>query len=439
MGFFCFLLLPGLWPVLLPASVPAPGDSAKARNPFNFHFQQTIVYQEHPSFSARYSGPNSLHNSEEGKTSLTSTLFLGLRLWKGGELYFNPEIAGGSGLSQAKGLGGFTNGETFRVGDPAPQLYVARAYIRQNLWTSGPEVPLEDQANQLPTAVQERVLRLWFGKFSLADVFDQNAYSHDPRSQFLNWSLMSMGAWDFPANTRGYTWAGLLEYKSKAWEFRMAVSMVPHLANGPFLDARIRKANAGTLELQRNYQWAGQAGKIRLVCFGNQAQMGAYAKALTALSPDVVATRSYGRTKFGWGVNWEQSVSNQAGFFGRISWNDGKNETWAFTEIDRSVHLGWYSAGHFWKRSGDTWGAAFCVNGLSQVHADYLKAGGLGFMLGDGKLNYRPEIIGEIFYSFQLHEDHFFLTPDYQFVLNPGYNHDRGPVHVFSLRMNSRF
>lgn len=339
-------------------------------------------------------------------------------------------------------MAGFTNGETFRIGNPSPQIYVARCYLRQVLWSSGTGAQAEDLANQLPVMNPEKQLYVAFGKMSTADFFDNNRYSHDPRTQFLNWSLMSAGAWDYPANTRGYTWNLVAGLQLRRWAFRMATSMVPHTANGPVLDARIGKAHSETAEIQ--YSYGARKGCLRLLVFRTQTRMASYNQTLQQATldqstPDLATNRQYGRTKMGFGLNWEHPLTDYMGLFARASWNDGRNETWAFTEIDQSVHLGFFSEGVAWKRPDDDLGVALVANGISTPHRRYLQAGGQGFMLGDGALSYRPEFIAEVFYSIMLHDDHFFLTPDYQFVVNPGYNQARGPVHVLSLRMHARF
>lgn len=420
------------------ASLPATLPTAPARTGnWSLHFQQTVVTQWHAGFSAPYSGAYSLQPREKAKTSLTTTAFIGRRLWRGGAVYFNPELAGGSGLSQARGIAGFTNGETFRIGDPAPHLYVARAYLHQ-LWALGPETEtVEDGPNGLPGPQPTRYLALSVGKFSVADFFDQNRYSHDPRSQFLNWSLMSNGAWDYPANTRGYTVGAVAEWVTPVAALRVASTLVPEQANGPTLNPHYRKAHAETAELTRTYRGAGgRTGTVRLLGFRNVANMGSYRHALAREDLDLPATRRVGRSKYGLGLNAEQELTDWLGAFGRASWNDGRHETWAFTEIDQSGSLGLVAGGQRWHRPDDALGVAVVANGISGPHRQFLAAGGHGFMVGDGQLRYGPEAIAEVYYAFSLPRQHVSISPDYQFVLNPGYNRDRGPVHVLAARVH---
>ncbi|MGI4740256.1 MAG: carbohydrate porin [Janthinobacterium lividum] len=435
----------------LPGQTPA---AASAQQPvhhthdenWSVHFQQTVIQQWHNNLQPRYAGGNSLQARENAKLSLTTTLFLGRRLWKGAAVYFNPEVAGGSGLSGATGIGGAPNGETFRIGDPAPQVYLARLYLRQ-MWSLGPaEEEDEDDLNQLKGTRPAKYLALNVGKFSIADYFDQNSYSHDPRTQFFNWSLMSAGGWDYPANVRGYTVGAVLEYVQPGLALRAGVSSMPTDANGPTLDFHYNKAQAITAEITKAYSLNGHPGAVRLLGFRNQAAMGSYNLAVSqargmATTPDVTAARAERRTKYGFVVNAEQEISANVGLFGRYSYNDGHNETWAFTEIDRSLSVGLTSTGARWKRPTDRLGVAALANGLSQDHRNYLAAGGSGFILGDGRLDYGLEYIGEVYYSIDFPRYHAALSPDYQIIFNPGYNTSRlpGPVHVVALRVHVEF
>lgn len=417
-------------------------DTTHAQH-WNFHFQQTVVTQYKFPFKPTNRGPNTLLPEESAQTSLTSTLFIGRRLWKGAELYINPEIAGGTGLSGAHGIAGFTNGETFRIGNPKPQVYVARLFVQQiiNL-TPGKYGYSEDGVNQLAGPQPTHFLYFSVGRFGNADYFDNNTYSHDPRSQFLNWSLMSTGAWDYPANTRGYTWGVVAAWVKPGAALRFSSALMPKAANGSVMDWRIRQSHSETLEWEKAMHLAGKKGIIRLLAFRTQTGMGNYRQALlqTDSVPDITATRRPGRTKYGFGINLEQALSKSAGAFLRASWNDGRNETWAFTEIDRSVSGGVSLGGSGWRRSSDQAGIALVANGISPDHRAYLQAGGSGFMLGDGTLRYGPEVIAELYYAVNLPQWHLSITPDYQCVLNPGYNRtNAGPVHIVALRAHLGF
>ena len=437
--------LPTRQPAAASAQQPThfnPNDKAQK---WSVHFQQTIIQQWHQDLSPRYAGPFSLQAREQAKLSLTTTLFIGRRLWRNAAVYFNPEVAGGSGLSGATGIAGAPNGETFRIGDPAPQVYLARLYFRQ-LWALDTEQKeeFEDDNNQVAGLRPRRFLALNVGKFSVADYFDQNSYSHDPRTQFFNWSLMSAGSWDYPANVRGYTVGAVLEYVAPGVALRAGLGAMPANANGPTLDYHFGRAQALTLELTKPYTLAGHPGAVRLLGFRNQAAMGSYRLAVREAGPDgpdITAVRADRRTKYGFVVNAEQELTAEVGAFGRFSYNDGHNETWAFTEIDRSLSLGLTSTGARWQRPTDRLGVAAVANGLSDAHRAYLAAGGSGFILGDGQLNYGLEYIGEVYYSIDFPRYHAALSPDYQIVFNPGYNKSRlpGPVHIVALRVHVEF
>jgi len=407
----------------------------------NFHFQFTTVTQHKFDISAPYSGTNSLTKDSESATTLTATIFWGLRLWKNASLYINPEVAGGSGISAAHGIGDFTNGEAFRVGDPSPQIYLARAFFRQTISLSSEQDNIGEGPNQIYNNRSKKYLSFIAGKFGIADFFDNNSYCHDPRSQFFNWGLMSNGGWDYPANVRGYTWGVVVEYGSPVFKIRAASVMVPKEANGNEMDTNIGKANSSVLEVELPFKISGRQGVVRGIAFYTNAHMGNYDQATkeNPSQPDITTTRAYGRTKYGFGVTLEQAITDNVGLFARASWNDGKNETWSFTEIDRSVSIGMLASGNAWRRSRDHFGVATVISELSTHHRNYLAAGGLGFILGDGALSYGKEWVTEVFYKINLFYDGFFLTPNYQFVSHPGYNKDRGPANVIAIRAHIEF
>ena len=415
--------------------IPIIPDSSANFNS-DFHFQLTTVSQAHPTFRSPYSGANSLASDEPTAMSLTATIFWGIQVGKLGEFYVNPEIAGGSGLSSAHGIAGFPNGEAFRVGDPSPAFYFARVYLQHTFNFGGEETYVGESANQVNKTQSTKYLDVVLGKFSMADFYDNNKYSHDPRSQFLNWGLMSGGAWDYPANVRGYTWGVHLEYGQPTWAVRGAVVMVPKEANGNELDMDLATHHSYTLAFEKSYTVGKRPGVARILGFYTLANMGNYdrAVALQPTAPDITTTRAPGTTKYGWVFNIEQELNNRMGAFARASWNDGTNETWAFTEIDRSYSLGIVDKVGIFKKNSDEFGLAALANGISSPHRNYLAAGGYGFILGDGKLNYGWEWVTEAYYKVNMFYSGFWLTADYQFVVNPGYNLDRGPVSVFTLR-----
>ena len=434
---------PAAAPSQEPIKQPAKADGEPRK--WSLHFQQTVIKQWHSEFSSRYADSLlSLQSREKAKLSLTTTLFIGRRLWRGGSVVFNPEVSGGSGLSKSSGVAGALNGETFRVGSAEPVLYLARLYLQQR-WALGPETSnQEDDLNQLAGPEPTHFVSVTAGKISIADYFDQNSYSHDPRTQFFNWSLMSAGGWDYPANTRGYTVGAVVEYVTPAFALRAATTLVPTTANGPLLDNRYGKAHSETIELTKAYKVAGHSGTVRLLGYRTVAPMGSYDLARQVAgrgqAPDVTQVRTDGRTKTGFVVNAEQEISENMGLFGRYSYNDGRNETWAFTEIDRSGSVGASSTGTRWHRAEDRLGAAVVVNGISPEHRAYLAAGGQGFIIGDGQLNYALETIGEVYYSIAVPKYHAAISPDYQLVVNPAYNRDRsGPVHVVAVRLHVEF
>jgi len=417
-------------------------DNMTATNPesgWSIHFQQTTIGQKALPFRSPYEGTNSLSPRDSLRYSVTATLFLGARLWGGAEMYVNPELGGGSGISSTLGVAGFPNGETYRIGDPAPVVEIARLFVRQsfNLGGAGDTTAIEDGLNQVSGALPAHRLTITAGKFSIVDIFDDNRYSHDARTQFMNWALMSAGAWDFPADTRGYTWGLALEYIRPEWSIRVSSVMVPREANGMPMDPHINEAHSETIELEIPYTLAALPGTLRLEGFHTLAHMGNYREAIddTMYHLDITRTRAYGRSKSGLTLNLEQPLTKSAGLFMRAGWNDGKNETWAFTEIDRSLSAGVLIDGPFAARPQDSFGAAIVLNGLSADHEEYLSRGGYGFLIGDGKLNYGLETITELFYGW--HATTFLaLSADYQFVVNPAYNRDRGPVHVMGFRVH---
>lgn len=392
---------------------------------YSLKFQTTSIYQYQPAFHSPYAGTNSLDPKEEKALSLTATLFLDVPLWKGATATFNPEMSGGEGLSQARGLGGFPNGETFRIGDTKPVVYVARMLLQQQFQFK-----------------KNHSLQLVFGKFGLSDYFDGNAYSHDPRTQFLNWSLMANGAWDYAANTRGYTVGFYTNYQFNTWQIRAALVAEPTYANGPNVEFSFKDSNALNIEIEKKITYQNNdTSIIKLLGFRNVAKMGNYDEANSNFTtiPDIKSTRKNGRTKYGIGINADYTHADSWGIFARMSYNDGENETWAFTEIDKSASLGINIKGKMWNRANDFAGIAIVANGLSKSHEEYQRLGGNGFMIGDGTLNYATEKIAEVFYSFLIPNTHFTISPDYQFAINPAYNKDRGPVHFFALRFHAEF
>jgi len=413
-----------------------PDDETNLGKSWNFHIQVTAIPQGHGDLHSPYASDHSLSAKAELQTSFTTTFFAGHTLWQGAELYINPEILAGKGLSTTQGVAGFPNGEIYRVDTPRPRFNLARCFIRQTWGLGGGRDPLGNEQNQIPGSIDTRRIVLTVGKFSLIDVFDDNTYSHDARSQFLNWALMDNGAWDFAADTRGYTYGFALELNDRRWAVRFASVMVPKDANGMALDTRIANARADNLELEHRHEFKGHPGALRLMGFMNHAHMGNYRTTIDTpvFQMDITKSRSYS-LKYGFGLNAEQEVAKDIGVFVRYGWNDAHTETWAFTEIDRTGSAGLSVKGERWSRPRDRLGVALVVNGISRDHADYLRAGGKGFIIGDGALNYGREKIVESYYLFSLGKG-FAISPDFQQVVNPAYNRDRGPASVWAVRLH---
>ena len=415
---------------------------------WNYHYQITVIDQNHSGFKAKYSGMNSLADSvETGANSVTSTLYLGRRLWKGAAAHFDGELSGGHGLSSTLGVAGALNGETYRIGDPSPVLSAARYFIQQMfpLGHTGYEHQEDDVDNQLEGTIPSSRIVITAGKFSMSDFYDDNSYSHDPRTQFFNWALMSNGAWDYPANTKGYTYGLVLELFKPTWAARISSVAVSATANHSDMEYKFGKAHSETLELTKKLRLVdGLPGSIGFIASYTASRAPSYQDGLNAIKTGNTALLnvfsgngeglSYGGHKTGLYLNLGQGLTSDLGFFARAGWNDGKHATWAFTEIDQTITAGLSLKGTDWKRNDDVVGIGEIVNGISADHRAFLKAGGYGFIIGDGNLNYGHETITEVYYSARVTKT-FWLSFDYQLVINPAYNKDRqGPVHVFGFR-----
>jgi high affinity Mn2+ porin len=424
------LLVSAAWPQTKPADEPASDSN------WSLHFQATSIGQWHGSFRSLYQGENSLPAHPEKRVSLTSTLFLTRRLTRHMEIVVDPEIAGGKGFGEVTGIAGFTNGEIPRVSSATPTPYVARAFLRTS-WALGSETENVDNAvHQLGGAMPVRRFTVIAGKFSVTDYFDNNTYSHDPRSQFMNWAIMYNGAWDYPADVRGYTVGALSDLTERRWSLRAASVMEPTMANGPTLDTRVARNRGEVIEWEGRYKPRGRTGAFRALAFANRERAGTYREAISgADTAGLGPTRRPGMLKYGFGLNLEQSLTPEIGVFSRYGWSDGKTESWAFTEIDRTISGGLALDGKLWKRAKDRIGIAGARNYLSGDHRSFLAAGGMGFIIGDGRLNYGPESIVEAYYSWSL-TNWFTVTGDFQHVWDPAYNRDRGPVPVASIRLH---
>ena len=415
-------------------------DTSPTEERWSLFYQATSVGQRHGTFNSPYSGPFSLQNYPERDVSLTSTLFLGLRLEKNTALYFDPEIAGGRGFSGVDGLANSSNGELPRVASATPKPYLARLYVSHDFGFGRAVEKLESEGNQLAGPRPLTRYTVTAGRFTLTDFFDDNRYSHDPRSQFLGWGVMFNGAWDYPADVRGYTWGWVHEFHTAHWSVRYGSGAMPRVANGLRFDRRLLRNRGDVFEGEYDYSIRKHAGALRVLHYRNHSFSGNYAEAIrraeaTGARPDVTDTRSNGTLKYGFGLNVEQEVANDVGVFARLGWNDGKTESFAFTAIDRLATGGISVGGERWHRKFDTVATEFTASGLSGVHALYLARGGYDFLIGDGALTYGPEKIWESYYNARL-VPWLFTAIDAQHVWNPAYNQARGPLWILSLRLH---
>lgn len=422
------------------ASEPASGDASS--NAVETRFQWTTVRQQKRAFDSPYAGPRSLNGSRESSQSTTATLFLGANLGSGTEFYFNPEFAQGVPLSQLQGLAGFTNGELARTSGPDPRIYRARAFVRKTWNLGGAMEAVESDDNQVATSYAAERLVLTAGNLSALDVFDAVDYSRDARKQFMNWSSLTYAAWDFPADSRGYTWGAAIEYITPDYQVRVGRFLMPMESNGLRLDTRQSRQHGDVFELELPFKLAGREGAVRLLGFQNKTMSGQFDAAIALArtaggAPDLGAVREL-RTKRGIGIGAQYELVRDIGGYVRAAWNDGRTETYAFTEVDQSFSAGILAKGGRWGRAKDTVGIAGYVNALKGPHRDYLAAGGSGFFLGDGRLNYGREKTIEIFYRANF-LTRAFATLGFQRTTNPGYNRDRGPVNVASARLHITF
>jgi high affinity Mn2+ porin len=421
---------------------PAPPEENQPGK-WSLYFQATSIGQYHPAFDSPYSGPFSLLAHPEAEASLTSTLFFALQAARNTLFVFDPEIAGGRGFSGTNGIANFPNGEMPRVATATPKPYIARLYVTQDFGFGDARESVEGDENQVSGNRPATRYSITVGRFTVTDFFDNNRYSHDPRTQFMGWGIMYNGAWDYAADTRGYTWGWVHEFHTPHWSFRYASAAMPRTANGLRFDRRLFRDRSDMFEAEHDAKIGGHDGAVRILSYQNHADMGTYADAIrlaeqTGTRPDVSSTRRVGNLKYGFGLNVEQEIAKGIGVFGRLGWNDGKTESFAFTAIDRLAQAGISVDGARWGRPHDTVATALTLSGLSAVHQQYLERGGYDFLIGDGALRYGPETVSETYYSARL-VDWLIATLDLQHITNPAYNRDRGPVWVGTLRLHMEF
>ncbi len=429
---------------LLAIAIISP--SLRAADPaerWNLYSQATSIGQHHGTFRSPYSGPLSFRDHPERDVSLTTTLFLGIRLDQNTQLYFDPEIAGGRGLSNVSGIANAPNGELPRVQSATPKPYLARLYLSHDFGFGSEKEHVESDLNQLAGDRPMNRYTIILGRFTVTDFFDNNNFTHDPRVQFTGWGVMYNGAWDYPADTRGYTWGMVHEFHARRWSLRHGAVAEPRVANGGRFDRRLLRDRGDSLEGEWRYSVHDHPGAVRLLGYWNRSDSGSYADALrlatqTGATPDITAVHRAGTLKYGTGLSIDQQVSRDVGIFSRLGWNDGKTQSFAFTSIDRLASAGVSVKGATWKRNEDVAATSFTANGISGVHAVYLARGGLDFLIGDGRLNYAPEYLWESYYSARLFPG-FYATFDVQHYTNPAYNHDRGPVWVESIRLHMEY
>jgi high affinity Mn2+ porin len=417
-----------------PAAMPETEESA-------LHAQTTFVTQGVFGFDSPYRGPNSL-TPRQVKETFDATLFAGVRPWKGAELWINPEVDQGFGLSNTLGAAGFPSAEAYKVGKSDPYMRLQRLFVRQTIDLGGEVQGVAGAANQLAGTQTANRLVLTVGKFGVGDVFDTNRYAHDPRGDFLNWSVVDAGSFDYAADAWGYSLGAAAEWYQGPWALRLGAFNLSKVPNGETLEQDFSQYQL-VGEIEHRHSIAGHAGAIRLTVFRNRGQFGRFDDAValaarTGAIPDLSLTRRR-MTRPGADINIEQELTDTLGLFARAGLTDGAIETYDFTDIDRTVAVGGAIKGKGWGRADDNVGFAAVVNGISKARERYLDAGGLSVLIGDGKLPHPgAEMIAEAYYDWQpLHGVN--VTVDYQFIANPAYNRDRGPANVLALRLHGAF
>jgi hypothetical protein len=427
-------------------------------------FQGTWIWQRHPNFGQRvpasvdpgkYSGglpQYSLPTGHDVAYTSTFTGYFGFRPWPNGEVYFDPEITQGVPFSgNLIGLAGFYNGEITRASGPNPTLYRQRLFLRQTWNQGGGEVKIESDLNWMARTVDKNRFVLTAGNFSTLDVFDHNQYAGDPRRQFMNWGNMSYAAFDYAADARGWGWGAIGEWYKNDWVIRLGRMTGPTLPNQLPTDLRILKHFGDQFEIEHDHDIGGQPGAVKVMLWRDKGRLATFRDAIDygnarRWQPDpngngmeyILDVRTGERFKVGAGVNLEQAITPELGLFGRAMWSDGKTETFAFTEVDRSLSVGVSSSGSRWGRAPDRVGVSFLSNYLSRDRREYLQKGGISYFIGDGWLNYHPEQIVELYYSWALSQ-HLWITADFQRIKNPAYNADRGPLNIGGVRLHAEF
>lgn len=411
---------------------------------WSFYCQATYFFQQKNNFNSTYFGQNTLLNQKEGggdkSYTLSATAYVGKRLWNGGEFYLNPEIFQGMPFNgQLVGLGGFQNGELQKGAFESPVYYTARAFIRQTFDISGSQESYSSSPNRVKGMGRPNRLILSFGKLASLDYFDDNTYSHDPRTQFQNFSVFSMGAFGYAADSKGFTFGGVVEWYQDNWIFKGARLALPLVPNTPKLDYSLTKDYVDQIEVTKLHQVAGQQGAIRALAYRQLAYMANYQDSLNESSknkstPEIVENRKHGTSSWGYGFNFEQALNREIGVFGRWSWHPGTTETQTL-DISKSISVGTSIKGTYWSKPDDTFGVGYAINSISSSEINYLKQGGMTAFIGDGNINYKPETVFESYYNTPLNKQTN-LTFDFQKIANPAYNSSRGPINIWGLRLH---
>ena len=419
-------------------------DPKRGPGTWELHGQTVFVFQGYPPINAPYDGDNSLPGVGQSRETWALSAFLGVRLWQGGEFYYNPELLQGYGLANTTGAGGFPNGEAQRA-FPYPRYNTSHLFLRQTFGLGGEREKVESDYGQLAGERDVSRITVQAGKYAVQDLFDNNSYAGDPRVDFLNWSIWASGAFDYPADSVGFTWGITAELNRPNWAVRLGYFLEPVTTDNDAFDLALFARGGYVGELELRFRPYDRPGALRFGAWLTSGFAGSYndAVALALVNSgltanDAIAQTRQGRTKYGLYVNLEQELSDYVGAFARFSWNDGRTEIMSFTDIDKSLAAGLSLKGAAWSRPHDTIGIGGAVNNISGDHANYLAAGGLGILVGDGALTYASEVVLESYYSLRLAKG-IFATADYQFLANPAYNAVRGPVHVFSGRLLAKF
>lgn len=407
--------------------------------------QANFISQWHPPFHSLYQGPNSLSPHYEKAISRVLTLYTGVRLNDSTEGLVDVEEAGGSALSSGLGLAGNTDLDIVRNPLLSKAPYLARAMIHKVFALSKDKIVNQRGWLSLFDELPRRRLEIRFGKFTMPDFLDVNSAGSDTHFQFMNWTVDNSGAWDYAADTRGYTVGVMADYEDRNWGFRFAEGLMPKVANGIDLVWRPWQAHAENWEYElRRGVIPKKPGVVRVLAFTNYANMGIYRDAVAQFekglvsTPDITFHPWHITRKYGFSVNLEQNLASNLTLFARCGWDNGKTESFAYTEVDLTFAEGVGVNGARWHRKYDRFGLAFVSNGIKKNHQKYLALGGLGFLLGDGRLNYGRENIVESYYTAHVWRG-IYLAPGVQYMVNPGYNRDRGPVLVPTLRLHLEF